>query len=161
VVGVLLLALPSPSVRTLGVILGVALLVFAVVGAVQLARAKETVARLTVGVELAVTAAIGGLVLAWPTISERALVYAIGILSIVLGVVEATSLTNAREGRERWLGAAASVAALVFGVAMLASGGRGLDLIATLLGVGFVAIGSLRLVRALAARRSGGAIDAG
>jgi uncharacterized membrane protein HdeD (DUF308 family) len=115
----------------------------------------------TVGVELAVTAAIGGLVLAWPTISERALVYAIGILSIILGVVEATSLTDAREGRERWLGAAASVAALVFGVAMLASGGRGLDLIATLLGVGFVAIGSLRLVRALAARRSGGAIDAG
>jgi len=160
-VGVLLLALPSPSVRTLGVILGVALLVFAVVGAVQLARAKETVARVTVGVELAVTAAIGGLVLAWPTISERALVYAIGILSIVLGVLEATSLTDARVGRERWLGAAASVAALVFGVAMLASGGRGLDLIATLLGVGFVAIGSLRLVRAVAARRSGGAIDAG
>jgi uncharacterized membrane protein HdeD (DUF308 family) len=52
------------------------------------------------------------------------------------------------------------VAALVFGVAMLASGGRGLDLIATLLGVGFVAIGSLRLVRALAAHRSGGARDA-
>jgi uncharacterized membrane protein HdeD (DUF308 family) len=100
-------------------------------------------------------------VLAWPTISERALVYAIGSLSIILGVVEATSLTDAREGRERWLGAAASVAALVFGVAMLASGGRGLDLIATLLGVGFIAIGSLRLVRAVAARRSGGAIDAG
>jgi len=114
----------------------------------------------TVGVELAVTAAIGGLVVAWPTISERALVYAIGILSIILGVVEATSLTEAREGRERWLGAAASVAALVFGVAMLASAGRGLDLIARLLGVGFVAIGSLRLVRAVLARRSGGAIDA-
>jgi len=160
-VGVLLLALPSPSVRTLGVILGVALLVFAVVGAVQLARAKEMVARVTVAVELAVTAVIGGLVLAWPTISARALVYAIGILSIILGVVEATSLTDVREGRERWLGAAASVAALVFGVAMLASGGRGLDLIATLLGVGFIAIGSLRLVRAVAARRSGGVIDAG
>ena len=160
-VGVLLLALPSPSVRTLGVILGVALLVFAVVGVVLLARAKEQVARVTVGIELAVTAAVGGLVLAWPTISERALVYAIGILSIILGVVEATSLTDAREGRERWLGAGASVAALVFGVAMLASGGRGLDLVATLLGVGFVAIGSLRLVRAVSARRSGGAIDAG
>ena len=160
-VGVLLLALPSPSVRTLGVILGVALLVFAVVGVVLLAHAKEQVARVTVGIELAVTAAVGGLVLAWPTISERALVYAIGILSIILGVVEATSLTDAREGRERWLGAGASVAALVFGVAMLASGGRGLDLVATLLGVGFVAIGSLRLVRAVSARRSGGAIDAG
>ena len=160
-VGVLLLALPSPSVRTLGVILGVALLVFAVVGVVLLARAKEQVARVTVGIELAVTAAVGGLVLAWPTISERVLVYAIGILSIILGVVEATSLTDAREGRERWLGAGASVAALVFGVAMLASGGRGLDLVATLLGVGFVAIGSLRLVRAVSARRSGGAIDAG
>jgi len=53
------------------------------------------------------------------------------------------------------------VAALVFGVAMLASGGRGLDLVATLLGVGFIAIGSLRLVRAVVARRSGGATDAG
>jgi hypothetical protein len=44
---------------------------------------------------------------------------------------------------------------------MLGSGGRGLDLIATLLGVGFIAIGSLRLVRAVVAGRSGGAIDAG
>jgi uncharacterized membrane protein HdeD (DUF308 family) len=159
--GVVLLALPSPSVRTLGVILGVALLAVAVVGAVELSRAKETVARVTVGIELAVTAAIGGLVLAWPTISERALVYAIGTLSIILGVVEATSLTDARKGRERWLGGAASIAALVFGVAMLASGGRGLDLVATLLGIGFIAIGALRLVRALAALRSGGAVDSG
>jgi uncharacterized membrane protein HdeD (DUF308 family) len=159
--GVVLLALPSPSVRTLGVILGVALLAIAVVGAVELSRAKEPVARVTVGIELAVTAAIGGLVLAWPTISERALVYAIGILSIILGVAEAASVTDAREGRERWLGGAASVAALVFGVAMLSSGGRGLDLVATLLGIGFLVLGSLRLVRAIAAHRSGGAGDAG
>jgi hypothetical protein len=49
----------------------------------------------------------------------------------------------------------------VFGVAMLASGGRGLDLVARLLGIGFIAIGALRLVRALAALRSGGAVDSG
>jgi hypothetical protein len=44
---------------------------------------------------------------------------------------------------------------------MLSSGGRGLDLVATLLGIGFLVLGSLRLVRAIAAHRSGGAGDAG
>jgi len=74
-------------------------------------------------VELAVTAAIGVLVLVWPTISERALVYAIGILSIVLGTIEAASPSDARNEHERWLGAAASMAALVFGVAMVGPAG--------------------------------------
>jgi uncharacterized membrane protein HdeD (DUF308 family) len=160
-VGVLLLALPSPSVRTLGIILGVALLVTAAVGAVQLMRTDEPIDRLTVGVELAVTAAIGALVLVWPTISERALVYALGVLAIFLGVIEAASLTDARNSRERWLGAAASVAALIFGVAMLASGGHGLDLVVTLVGIYFVVLGVLRLARAVSARRSAAAAQPG
>jgi uncharacterized membrane protein HdeD (DUF308 family) len=105
-------------------------------------------------VDLTATAAIGVLVLLWPTISERALVYAIGILSIVLGAIEAASLSEARNGQERWLGAAASVAALILGVAMLGSGGRGLHLIVKLLGIYFLVIGSLRLARAVAAHRS-------
>ena len=108
---------------------------------------------------MAATAAIGVLVLLWPTISERALVYAIGILSIVLGALEAASLSEARNAHERWLGAVASVAALVLGVAMLGSGGRGLHLIVNLLGIYFLVIGSLRLVRALAAHRTAPAGD--
>jgi uncharacterized membrane protein HdeD (DUF308 family) len=45
------------------------------------------------------------------------------------------------------------VAALVLGVAMLGSGGRGLHLIVNLLGIYFIVIGSLRLARAVAAHR--------
>jgi uncharacterized membrane protein HdeD (DUF308 family) len=152
--GVLLLSLPTPSVRTIGVIIGVALLVIAAFGAVELRRAGPQADRAVRAGELAATAAIGVLVLLWPTISARALVYAIGVLSIVVGTIEAASLTDARDDRERWLGAVASVAALVLGVAMLGSGGSGLDLIVNLLGIYFVVTGSLRLVRALAARRS-------
>jgi uncharacterized membrane protein HdeD (DUF308 family) len=152
--GVLLLSLPTPSVRTIGVIIGVALLVIAAFGAVELRRAGPQADRAVRAGELAATAAIGVLVLLWPTISARALVYAIGVLSIVVGTIEAASLTDARDDRERWLGAVASVAALVLGVAMLGSGGSGLDLIVNLLGIYFVVTGSLRLVRAFAARRS-------
>ena len=152
--GVLLLSLPTPSLRTIGIIIGVALLVTAVIGAVELLRAGPQADRAARAAELAATAAIGVLVLLWPTISERALVYAIGILSIVLGAIEAASLSEARNGHDRWLGAVASVAALVLGVAMLGSGGRGLHLIVNLLGIYFLVIGSLRLTRAVAAHRT-------
>jgi uncharacterized membrane protein HdeD (DUF308 family) len=143
--GVLLLSLPTPSVRTIGVIIGVALLVIAAFGAVELRRAWPQADRAVRVGELAATGAIGVLVLLWPTISARALVYAIGVLSIVVGTIEAASLTDARDDRERLLGAVASVAALVLGVAMLGSGGSGLDLIVNLLGIYFVVTGSLRL----------------
>jgi len=98
-------------------------------------------------------------VVAGPTISERAVVYAIGSLSIVLGAIEAASLSEARNGHERWLGAVASVAALVLGVALLGSGGRGLHLVVNLLGIYFLVIGSLRLARAVAAHRAAPAGD--
>jgi uncharacterized membrane protein HdeD (DUF308 family) len=52
-----------------------------------------------------------------------------------------------------------SVAALVLGVAMLGSGGRGLHLIVNLLGIYFLVIGSLRLARAAEARRTAPAGD--
>ena len=152
--GALLLSLPTPSLRTAGIIIGAALLVTAAFGGVELLRSDPQADRAARAAELAATAAIAVLVLLWPTISERALVYAIGILSIVVGAIEAASLTDARNGHERWLGAAVSVAALVFGVAMLGSGGQGLDLIVNLLGIYFLVIGSLRLVRAIAAHRS-------
>jgi uncharacterized membrane protein HdeD (DUF308 family)/uncharacterized membrane protein YjdF len=157
--GALLLSLPTPSLRTIGIIIGVALLVTVVIGAVELLRAGPQADRAARGAELAATAAIGVLVLLWPTISERALVYAIGILSIVLGAIEAASLSEARNSHERWLGASASVAALVLGIAMLGSGGRGLHLIVNLLGIYFLVIGSLRLARAAEAHRTAPAGD--
>ena len=96
---------------------------------------------------------VGTLALAWPTISQVTLLYAAGVASVVLGFAEAASLSNKRDTRERWLGAAAGIVAFVFGVAMLGSPGRSLHAAVTLLGIYLVVLGGLRFVRAAQASR--------
>jgi uncharacterized membrane protein HdeD (DUF308 family) len=153
--GLLLLALPSPSLRTLGVVLGSALLVTAALGTFALLRGRTRRGRTLDAVEIAAAAVAGLLLLSWPTITQLALLYAIGIFSIVLALLEVASLTEDRPGHDRWLGALAGIAAFVFGLAMLAFPGRSLDAIITLLGLYFLVLGAIRLVRALAAWHAG------
>jgi len=153
--GLLLLALPSPSLRTLGVVLGSALLVTAALGTFALLRGRTRRGRTLDAVEIAAAAVAGLLLLSWPTITQLALLYAIGIFSIVLALVEVASLTEDRPGHDRWLGALAGIAAFVFGLAMLAFPGRGLDAIITLLGLYFLVLGAIRLVHALAVWHAG------
>ena len=99
------------------------------------------------------SAVVGTLVLAWPTISQLALLYAVGAASVVLAFAEAASASNRSGARERWLGAAVSVVAFVFGIAMLASPGRSLHGVITLLGIYLLVLGGLRLVHAADAWR--------
>jgi len=147
--GTLLLALPSPSLRTVGVILGTALVVLAAGGVLELRRGTA-VDRRTRLAETAALAVTGALVLAWPGMSQLALLYATGTASLALAVAEAASLaSSARTTRERWLGGVASVALFVFGIAMLARPGRSFDAAVTLLGVYLLVLGAMRLWRGL------------
>ena len=153
--GLLLLVLPSISVRTVGIVLGVALLVSAALGVAELMRGHSRRGRALDALEIGTAAVVGVLVLTWPTISQRILLYAIGIFSIVLALLEVGSLTEDLSGRDRWLGALAGIAAFVFGLAMLASPGRSLGAVITLLGLYFLVFGVIRLVRAFAEWRAG------
>jgi uncharacterized membrane protein HdeD (DUF308 family) len=151
VAGVLLLVLPSPSLRTVGLVLGSALLVIAAIGAFELLRGQSRRGRELDAVEVAAAAVAGVLLLAWPAITQRALLFAIGLFSILAAILEVASLTEDRPGRERWLGALAGIAAFVFGLALLGSPGRSLDAVITLLGLYFLVAGAIRLLQALAA----------
>ena len=151
--GVLLLALPTPTLRTLGIIVGGALVAWALFELVELIRHGDPEKRRLRLVEIAATAITGTLVLAWPAISQLALLYAVGAVSLVLSMVEVAALAMETRTRERVIGAVAAIAAFVFGIAMLARPESSFHAALTLVGVYLVVLGALRLVRALAARR--------
>src|SRR5262249_47722214 len=85
-VGLLLLVLPSISLRTVGIVLGLALLLTASLGVIELVRGHSRRGRVLDALEIGTAAVVGVLVLTWPTISQRVLLYAIGIFSIVLAL---------------------------------------------------------------------------
>jgi uncharacterized membrane protein HdeD (DUF308 family)/uncharacterized membrane protein YjdF len=147
--GVLLLALPEPSLRTVGLIVGSALLAYAVIELVEIVNHPGRAARTPRVVTTIACAIAGTLVLAWPTISQLALLRAAGAASLVLGGAEAAAVSSKRDTRERWVGAAASAAAYVFGIALLATPGKSLHRVINLLGIYLVVLGALRLLRAL------------
>ena len=149
----LLLALPSPSLRTLGIILGIALLAYAVFEAFEVVRGDDPAQRGARIATMAASAVAGTLILVWPTITERALLYAAGAASIVLAAAEAASLSSVTDARQRWLGAAMSIVAFVFGIALLASPGNSLHAVIVLLGIYLVVLGGLRVLHAAEAWR--------
>ena len=146
--GVLLLALPSPSLRTVGIILGIALLAFAAFEAFEVFRRADRTERGARIATMTASAIAGTLLLVWPAITERALLYAAGAASIVLATAEAASASSTSDSRQRWLGAAISIVAYVFGIALLASPGRSLHAVIVLLGVYLIVLGGLRVLHA-------------
>jgi len=148
--GAVLLALPTPTVRTVGIIVGIALVASAAAEAVELVRHHDRVKRAESLIGVAALAGAGTVVLAWPTISQLALLYAVGASAVVLGVAEAAALsTRPRSSRESWLGALSSIVAFVFGIAMLARPGGSLAAVINLLGIYLIVIGVLRLLQAV------------
>src|SRR5262249_14743457 len=77
--GVVLFALPSPSLRTVGVIIGIVLLVSAAVEIVELARHHDPAKRIDRLIATVALAVAGGVVLVWPEISQLALLYVVRI----------------------------------------------------------------------------------
>jgi uncharacterized membrane protein HdeD (DUF308 family)/uncharacterized membrane protein YjdF len=152
--GALLLALPSPGLRTVGIIVGVALLVSAAAEVVQLARHHDRSQLADRLLAIGALAAAGALVLVWPSISQRAILYAVGVSAVAFGVAETAALsTRPFTTRERWLGAASSIVAFVFGIALLARPDSSLATVIDVLGAYLIVIGALRLLQELAARR--------
>jgi uncharacterized membrane protein HdeD (DUF308 family) len=152
--GALLLALPTPTVRTVGIIVGITLVASAAVEIVDLARHHDRIKRADRLIVVVALAGAGTVVLAWPTISQLALLYAVGASAVVLGVAEAAALsTRPFSSRERWLGALLSIVAFVFGIAMLGRPGGSLGAVINLLGLYLVVIGALRLLQAIDAWR--------
>jgi uncharacterized membrane protein HdeD (DUF308 family)/uncharacterized membrane protein YjdF len=151
--GVLLLALPSPSLRTAGIVFGIVLLAFALFEAFELVRGATGAERAGRFATIAASAVAGTLALAWPKISQYALLYAVGVASVVFAFAEAASLSTRLDARTRWLGGLAGLVSFVFGVALLASPGKSLKAVITLLGVYLLVLGGLRLVHAAEAWR--------
>jgi uncharacterized membrane protein HdeD (DUF308 family)/uncharacterized membrane protein YjdF len=155
--GAVLLALPAPTLRTVGIISGVTLVAFAAAEAVDLVRYPDRAARADRLIAVAALAGAGAIVLAWPTISQLALLYVVGASAVVLGIAEAAALsTRQSTSRERWLGALSSVVAFVFGIAMLGRPQGSLNAAINLLGVYLIAIGALRLFQAVGTWHSQG-----
>jgi uncharacterized membrane protein HdeD (DUF308 family) len=151
--GALLLALPAPSLRTVGIVVGIVLLAYAAFEALELVRGANRAERAAQFATMTASAVAGTLALAWPTISQHTLLYAAGAATVVLAAAEAASLSSSRDARERLLGGVASVVAFVFGIALLASPGRSLHAVITLLGIYLLVLGGLRLVDAAEAWR--------
>jgi uncharacterized membrane protein HdeD (DUF308 family)/uncharacterized membrane protein YjdF len=147
--GLLLFALPSPSVRTVGIVVGVALVSSAAFEVVELIRHDDRARRTDRLFAVAALAGAGALVLAWPRITQLALLYAVGASAILFGLAEAAALsTRSFTGRERWLGGISSVVALIFGIAMLGLPGDSLAGVIDLLALYLIVTAGVRLVRA-------------
>jgi uncharacterized membrane protein HdeD (DUF308 family) len=156
VAGVLLLAWPSPVLRTVEVVFGVALLAHAAIDVVGL-RAGDRVANRWRLLEIAGELGVAVLVLGWPGISQVAFLYVLGVAAVLLGGLEAASLSSgAHTTRDRWLGGAVGAASFIFGMAILGTARGDVHVVVTLVGVYLVVAGTLRLARTIRpAGRSG------
>jgi uncharacterized membrane protein HdeD (DUF308 family) len=149
VAGTLILVWPSPTLRTVEVVFAVAMLAHAALDLVDELRGREE-RRLWV---LALEVAIAVLLLSWSSISRDLVLRAIGASAVLIGLLEATTLSTSRvPERERWLAGAASAAAFVFGVAFLAFPDRGFRAVVSVVGIYLVTVGGLRVVRVLVNR---------
>jgi uncharacterized membrane protein HdeD (DUF308 family) len=150
VVAGMLLLVGSPSLRTAGILAGITLLVSAAAESFELMRHHDRAERADRLLAILALAGVGALVLAWPRISQLALLYAIGASAIAFGFAEAAALSTRRHNaRERWLGAASSVVAFVFGIAMLGRPKGSFAATINLLGAYLAVTGTLRLLQAL------------
>jgi uncharacterized membrane protein HdeD (DUF308 family)/uncharacterized membrane protein YjdF len=147
--GVLLLAWPSPVVRTVGIVAGVALLAHAAFDVIDVVRHREATGIARRLIEIPLEVVIGTLFIWWPGVSHVALLYALGAFAVIAGGLEAVSLSSGdHTTRDRWLGGAAAAVSFVLGVAMIGSARDSFGTFVTFVGVYFVAFGVLRLVRA-------------
>jgi uncharacterized membrane protein HdeD (DUF308 family) len=147
--GVSILALAAPTLRTVGIVVAVALVVSAAAELLEIARHPDPTRRADRLVVAAALAGAGAVVLVWPTISQLALLYAVGATAVVFGLAEVAALsTRSTTLRERWLGAASGIVAFVFGIAMLARPEGSLTAVINLLGIYLIVIGAVRLLQA-------------
>jgi uncharacterized membrane protein HdeD (DUF308 family)/uncharacterized membrane protein YjdF len=154
VAGTLLLAWPNPVLRTVEVVIGIALLGHAAIDAINLPQLDGGWPRRRRLLAIVAEAGVAALVLGWPGISQVALLYVLGSAAVLLGGTEVASLsTGAHGSRERWLGGAAGAAAFIFGMAMIGAAQRDVHAVVMLVGAYLVATSVLRVARTVHPRR--------
>ncbi len=154
VAGAVTFAWPSPALRTVEVVFGLAMLAQAALDLPEGIR-RRGIRRGGRLAAVVAEATIGTVVIAWPGISRPTLLYAVGASAVILALLEVASLSagGGRE-RDRWLAGVGSVLAFVFGVAILALPDHSLDATVVVFALYLLSLGGFRLVRALEARRA-------
>jgi uncharacterized membrane protein HdeD (DUF308 family)/uncharacterized membrane protein YjdF len=147
--GISILVLAAPTVRTVGIVVGVALIISAAAELLEVARHPDPAKRADRLVVAAALAGAGAVALVWPAISQLALLYTVGATAVVFGLAEIAAIsTRSTTVRERCLGAASGIVAFVFGIAMLARPESGLTAAINLVGIYLIVIGAVRLLQA-------------
>jgi uncharacterized membrane protein HdeD (DUF308 family) len=122
VLGILALIWPGRTLFTLIVIFGIFFLLGGVVGifaAIGTAAAREPWAWLLVKAIIGVAAGLA--ILKWPGVTALVILFLVGTVAIITGVVEIVeAIVDHSEMPQAWLVALAGVVSLLFGVAMLA-----------------------------------------
>jgi uncharacterized membrane protein HdeD (DUF308 family) len=156
--GALLLAWPTPTLRTVEIVVGVALAVRAVLGIVEFVR-RRGARHLVEGVaEIAASVVL----LSWPGKSLDVFLHTVGAAIVLFAVLEAAALSmDGRSTRERWIGGAVAVGALSFGVALLALPMAVFGATMTALGIYLVIVGALRVFRVLRSRETARSMTSG
>jgi uncharacterized membrane protein HdeD (DUF308 family) len=155
VFGVVLLAWPGVTLRALTLLFGV----FAIAYGLMVAAAAGWTAgfsRLTVLLNGLVSIALGIAVLAWPDLTELALLYLIGAFALAVGLLEVAAALEFRDVLQReWLLALAGVVSIVFGLIFVIRAGDGALALVVALAAYAIVYGVLLVAVALRLRALG------
>jgi uncharacterized membrane protein HdeD (DUF308 family) len=153
--GLVALTWPGGAIAVLAVVFGVQLLVggvFWLVTAVAL-REEGSVMPVALVVLLGVLAVIAGvLVLLYPFSTALALVLLLGAFWVVNGIIETAHAIAHRGEHSRGWAIASGVLSLLAGLALLASPGLGLVVLAWILGIWLIVYGAIMISRAFQLR---------
>jgi uncharacterized membrane protein HdeD (DUF308 family) len=139
----------APALRTVEVLFGVGMLAQAALDLPAALRGWRGLRRPNGFATAVGEAAVGTAVIASPGISRLGLAYLVGTAAIVLALLEAASLSTRRGSeRARWLAGVGSVAAFVFGIAILALPEHTVDVTAAVFALYLMISGVIRFVRA-------------
>ena len=149
VFGLIILAWPTITARTLIVAFGifaVAAGIFAILAGLRTEETRRRWRQLAEGV-IAVLAGI--VALAWPTITARALLYLIAAWAIVTGIIElAGALRTRLVTMSEWVLLASGAISLIFGILLLVWPRLGVLALVWLIGIYAILYGVLHLVLA-------------
>jgi uncharacterized membrane protein HdeD (DUF308 family) len=153
VAGVIAVVYPGITLLFLGLIFGANLLVWGTLNLVIAFDAELGVARIVLRVIIGVLAAMAGLVcLVRPGVGATALLFAVSFWFVLAGMADVVQAISVPE--HRGLTFLIGLVTIVAGVIILADPGIGLQTLALLAGIGFIARGILEVAAGFVLRRA-------
>jgi uncharacterized membrane protein HdeD (DUF308 family) len=145
VLGVLLLAMPGASLKTVIYLFGVMVIVYGLARIVAGLRGRmESRSAGVVGGVLAIVAGVA--IVAWPELSALTLIYIIGGWAIATGVMDIVGAFSGASGAHRIWHAFIGLVSVVFGLIVFLFPGDGALALLWLIGIYLVVMGFLRIV---------------